>query len=65
MFDLPNVRPGQTWADNDKRAAGRKVHDDSIDAITRTARSLPIGITPSQGTGATTPPGHQAGRRSG
>jgi hypothetical protein len=30
---LPDVRPGQTWADNDKRAAGRKVHVDKIDGL--------------------------------
>ncbi len=31
--DLPDVRPGQTWADNDKRAAGRKVRVDKIDGL--------------------------------
>lgn len=25
MKELPDVRPGQVWADNDKRSVGRKV----------------------------------------
>lgn len=31
MPETPNVRPGQTWADNDPRCAGRTIRVDSID----------------------------------
>jgi hypothetical protein len=30
MTDTPNVRPGQIWADNDPRAAGRTLRVDEI-----------------------------------
>jgi hypothetical protein len=28
---VPDVRPGQTWADNDRRAAGRTVRVERVD----------------------------------
>lgn len=31
MPEMPKVEPGQTWADCDKRAAGRTIHVDRID----------------------------------
>ncbi len=31
MAEIPDVQPGQVWADNDKRAAGRTVRVDRIE----------------------------------
>jgi hypothetical protein len=42
MSDAPNVRPGQVWADNDPRAAGRTLRVDEIRYDPGTGRHVAV-----------------------
>ncbi|WBP89504.1 hypothetical protein [Kitasatospora cathayae] len=38
------IRPGQIWADNDKRGYGRKIRVEAVDATHATV--VPVAVTP-------------------
>ena len=60
---LPDVRPGQVWADNDPRAAGRRIRVASLDGDYANCTVVQDRIDPEPphsrpGRGIERPPGH-------